>query len=253
MLTGLLLILGLWACQPTPTTAKVKVTLEKVASPKKLPEPGGNFTYTLTITNNSSEEVSISALTDTQSDETEFSNCTALIGTKLAKNASNSCTYSVTRTEAGVYPNKANVTVQATDGAKASDSAEESVEVTANLSGVALTFTNEGAIHWVLESVKGASDVATIGAKDPTLTLSVGTRYTIINKAGPGHPFQLLNGDTFLLSEFNEGTFENDPEVDFEDGDGFIRFTLTQKLADEVDRYNCIFHSEMSGAISLKK
>jgi hypothetical protein len=117
---------------------------------------------------------------------------------------------------------------------------------------VTLTLTNEGAINWVLESVEGATDVGTIGAKNPPLTLTVGTRYTIVNKAGLGHPFQLLKDTTFLLSEFNEGTFENDPDVDFEDGENFIRFTLTQKLADEVNRYNCTLHPEMAGDIIIK-
>ncbi len=43
-------------------------------------------------------------------------NALALIGTTLAAGASTSCTYSVTYTEAGEYPNTASVTVEDNEG-----------------------------------------------------------------------------------------------------------------------------------------
>ena len=117
---------------------------------------------------------------------------------------------------------------------------------------VILTFINEGAENWILKDVQGATDIGTIGAKDTALTLSVNTRYTIVNKGGLGHPFQLLNGNTVLLSELGGGSFEDDSEVNFTKGNSSISFTLTQALADVLDTYNCAFHLDMSGKISNK-
>ncbi len=76
------------------------VTLDKSVDKEWLDEPGGDFTFTLLITNTSAEEVTIASLTDTQSaDAVDFSDCVALVGTKLAVGASASCTYLVSHTE----------------------------------------------------------------------------------------------------------------------------------------------------------
>ena len=84
----------------TITDVKPTVTLDKSVDVEFLDEPGGDFTFTLLITNNSTEEVTITALTDSQSgDAVDFSACAALIGTKLAAGASTSCTYVVTHTD----------------------------------------------------------------------------------------------------------------------------------------------------------
>ncbi len=111
----------------TVTPVAPVVDLEKVVSPASLAEPGGVFTYTLTITNNSVEAVTITALTD---DNPLSPECDALVGDTLAVGASVSCDYTVTRTEEGIYPNTAQVTVADNEGATASDQASASVEVT---------------------------------------------------------------------------------------------------------------------------
>ncbi|MFT3892850.1 MAG: hypothetical protein QM730_14555 [Anaerolineales bacterium] len=103
------------------------VNIVKTASPLSLPEPGGVFTFTLTITNESVEEVTITSLTD---DNALSAECLALIDTKLAAKDSASCTYTVTHIEAGSYPNTANVTVKDNENNPASDSASETVAVT---------------------------------------------------------------------------------------------------------------------------
>src|SRR5690606_31248602 len=100
------------------------VRLTKAATPTSLPEPGGVFSYTLTIENTSAEAVTITALTDTNA---LSSQCLALINTSLAVGASTSCEYTVTRTNAGTYPNTADVTVQDNEGNPASDTAQQSV------------------------------------------------------------------------------------------------------------------------------
>ena len=114
------------------------VTLVKDASPGSLPEPGGDFDFTLTITNTSVEPVEITDLTDSQSGATDFSGCSALIGTSLAAGASTSCTYTVAHSEAGVYDNTASVTVEDNEGNSASDTDDERVEVTDVLPTVTL-------------------------------------------------------------------------------------------------------------------
>lgn len=103
------------------------VTLVKGVTPASRPEPGGVFTYTLTITNPSDETVTITALTD---DNALSQACKDLVGTTLVPGASTSCTYTVTRTDAGTYPNQAKVSVSDDEGNKASDTDDESVTVT---------------------------------------------------------------------------------------------------------------------------
>ena len=103
------------------------VTLEKTAAPASRAEPGGAFTFTLTITNTSDETVTITALTD---DNALSQACKDLVGDSLAPGASTSCTYQVTHTNAGTYPNEAKVTVADDEGNTASDKDDKSVKVT---------------------------------------------------------------------------------------------------------------------------
>jgi uncharacterized repeat protein (TIGR01451 family) len=102
------------------------VDLVKSASPASLPEPGGLFTFTLTLTNTSVEPVTITALTDTNTLSQE---CLDLVGDTLAPGASTSCTYSVSQTNAGSYPNTAQVTVADNEGNTADASDNETVTV----------------------------------------------------------------------------------------------------------------------------
>ena len=103
------------------------VDLTKEVSPASMTEPGGVFTFTLTITNTSVEPVAITSLTDDNplSDEVK-----ALVGTILGAGEWVSVSYPVTHTEAGLYKNTASVTVKDNEGNAASDTDSESVEVT---------------------------------------------------------------------------------------------------------------------------
>jgi uncharacterized repeat protein (TIGR01451 family) len=103
------------------------VALDKSASPASLPEPGGPFTFTLTVTNTSVEDVTITALSD---DNALSAECLALVGSTLAPGASASCTYTVSHTDAGSYSNTASVTVEDDEGNPASASDDETVAVT---------------------------------------------------------------------------------------------------------------------------
>ena len=76
-------------------------------------EPGGTFTATLTISNNSLESAAISALSDSYTLSAE---CSGLVGTTVAPGASVSCDYTFTQTSSGTYTNNASVTLSDDDG-----------------------------------------------------------------------------------------------------------------------------------------
>jgi hypothetical protein len=131
------------------------VSLEKSATPTQLEEPGGDFTFTLTITNPSAEPVQITALADTQSGVADFGACSALIGqwlqvgdgspTTTADGDTLSCEYIVSHAQPGVYPNTANVTVEEDDGDTASAEATAEVLVTDVESAISITKTADQA------------------------------------------------------------------------------------------------------------
>jgi len=109
-----------------------RVDLTKTANPLQLTEPGGDFTFTLTIHNPGLEPVTIAALTDTNALSAE---CEALVGTSLAAGESTSCTYTVTHTDAGTYNNVATVTVQDNENNTASDTDSATVTVLPEVAG----------------------------------------------------------------------------------------------------------------------
>jgi uncharacterized repeat protein (TIGR01451 family) len=87
---------------------------------------GDVATFTLLIQNNSPEPVTISSLTDSN---TLSDQCLALVGSTLAAGATTSCTYTITKTEAGTYDNTASVTVKDNEGNTASDEDTETITV----------------------------------------------------------------------------------------------------------------------------
>jgi uncharacterized repeat protein (TIGR01451 family) len=116
------------------------VALTKEATPDRLAEPGGAFVFKLTVTNSGVEPVVITALTDSQSSlASNFSQCTALIGQKLAPTQTLSCQYTVNHTEAGAYDNQASVTVRDNENNTATDQSFATVVVGNTLPSVLLT------------------------------------------------------------------------------------------------------------------
>ncbi len=105
---------------------KPSVTIEKSVDNATLAEPGGAFNYTLRITNNSVEAITIKSLAD---DNALSPTCLALVGSSLAAGASTSCTYSVSHSVAGTYLNKAIVTVKDNENNEASDDDSKTVKV----------------------------------------------------------------------------------------------------------------------------
>ena len=125
---------------------------------------------------------------------------------------------------------------------------------------ITLTFSAADNDDYTFEGATGEVG-ASVGAKDPALTLAVGQRYRIDNQASAAHPFELLDGeaefgsDIVLLSQREEegGSFEDDADVAFEADDSGMTFTLTQELADELSAYRCEFHPlNMRGVISVQ-
>jgi uncharacterized repeat protein (TIGR01451 family) len=117
------------------TVNEIVIELEKTVTPTVLAEPGGIFTYTLVIDNESVVPLTIEALTDDNSGLSPdwAANCASLIGTVLGPDAPGdadeaTCTYTVERTVAGVYPNTAQVTGVDTNDRRAT--AEDDVTVT---------------------------------------------------------------------------------------------------------------------------
>ena len=116
------------------------VTLVKSVDVPTMPEPGGVFNFTLTITNNSVEDVIISDLTDTQMYESsDFSECWSLVGYDgysfysgypIPPRESVTCTYAVEHLNAGSYDNTASVTVLDNEDNSAEASHSQTVTVT---------------------------------------------------------------------------------------------------------------------------
>ena len=105
------------------------IDVTKVVDPASLAEPGGPFTYTVTIENTSVEPVTISTIADTG--VTPLPKALAdLIGTAIPAGGSVTATYEVTRTEAGDYPNTVSVAATDNEGNPATDSDDASVTVT---------------------------------------------------------------------------------------------------------------------------
>lgn len=111
----------------TFTDVKPAVTLVKTVAPVTLAEPGGVFTFTLTIVNTSLEPATITALTDSYP---LSASCLALVNTTLGYNEAATCTYTVTRSAPGSYTNTATVTVNDGDGNSATGSDNATFTVT---------------------------------------------------------------------------------------------------------------------------
>ncbi len=107
--------------------------------------------------------------------------------------------------------------------------------------------------NWLVEKVEG--DAVTSLGLDPTWTLAVGKRYSVINTTGIQHPFLLIDttGNLLLADSINWGVgkFQNDAGVNAVIEGNKLSFTLSQALADELDAYLCVLHPSMRGNIDI--
>jgi len=200
------------------------VTLVKSVTPAFRPEPGGSFDYTLTITNNSVEQVSITALTDTN---TLSPTCNALVGSSLAEGASASCSYSVTHTEAGSFLNTASVTVTDNEGGSASGSDSQSVSVTDVMPIVVLTKSASptslpipgGDFIFTLEIANnGLEEFIIIGITDSN---STSTNFSDCSALiGDTLAADSSVSCTYTVNHTDVGTYTNTANVTVEDNEG---------------------------------
>ena len=110
---------------------------------------------------------------------------------------------------------------------------------------------NVGASAWEVTNVDGASGVAETGTDNPSLTLTVGTRYRFVNNGGSAaHPLGFQNGDAeYLLNQNGDGSLEGDEGINYAEDDEGVTFTYTQALADAVATYRCTVHGSMEGTV----
>ena len=115
---------------------------------------------------------------------------------------------------------------------------------------VTITIDNIGASAWEVTGVDGADGVAPIGEQNPTLTLTAGTRYRVVNNGGSAHPFGLQNSaDTYLLRQNGQGSLEGDASVNYQEDEAGVTFTFSPTLSDAVVSYRCTIHASMEGSV----
>lgn len=118
---------------------------------------------------------------------------------------------------------------------------------------VTVTLNNVGARAWEVTDVEGG-EIAPTGTDNPTLTLTEGVRYRVVNNGWSAHPFELRDANTDpLLSQGADGSFEGDSETNWVDDGTELAFTVTSELADELDSYICTVHSSMVGSVETTR
>ena len=120
-------------------------------------------------------------------------------------------------------------------------------------STVTVRLDNVAADAWKLVETDDET-VAAVGAENPTLALTVGTRYRFVNDGGSDHPLEFRDGEYGrLLSQAVNGEFEDEEAVDWQADDEAheYAFTLTEELADRMENYVCRFHTSMFGEIDI--
>lgn len=115
---------------------------------------------------------------------------------------------------------------------------------------VQIVLDNVDSSSWTVSTVNGGDGIVQ-GEDNPTLELTVGTRYRIDNLGSQNHPlaFRDNNGDV-LLSQSQTGRFEEGNSVYWRDEEKYVEFTVTEELAGVLSEYHCEVHSTMAGQIT---
>ncbi len=123
---------------------------------------------------------------------------------------------------------------------------------------VTVDLDNVGSNAWEVNGVGGdadsVDDVVVNDVNNPTLSLVEGVEYTFTGLPSSNHPLALFSsgyyGDDALLSQSADGSFEDDPDVGWEDTGDTVTFTATGALLAELDGYKCTIHtSNMQGGV----
>lgn len=117
-----------------------------------------------------------------------------------------------------------------------------------------ITLDNSGASAYIAISIDGDGATAAINTENPNITITKGGRYTFINSAGASsHPldFRDRDGNKLFGQSRDEGSLENDPDIDVVRSGDSITFTLSDDLASQLSEYICFFHPGMNGSFSV--
>jgi hypothetical protein len=121
---------------------------------------------------------------------------------------------------------------------------------------VTIDLDNVGFQAWEINGVSGDADsiddVVVDGGNNPTLRLVEGVEYTFEDLPFTNHPLAFFSGgynDDILLSQDGDGSYEDDPDVGWEDTGNTVTFTATGALLNELDGYKCTIHSSMQGSV----
>lgn len=119
-----------------------------------------------------------------------------------------------------------------------------------------LVLENNGAQSYTVARIDGDGISAETGTANPSITLTVGGRYTFVNQAGASsHPLDFRNSDREkLFGQSNPaGQFDSDSDVDVVENGDSITFTLTESLAAALSDYVCSFHPGMNGDLLVSE
>lgn len=119
---------------------------------------------------------------------------------------------------------------------------------------VTVTMDNNGFTAWQVINTDGDGASAPLDQDNPTIEFKPGVRYKVENNGWSSHPLAFRDTEANpLLSQrqYADGSFEDDPGVNWIDSGEQLAFTLTNELATELDEYICTVHSQMLGSATI--
>jgi|GEM_PF-430191 len=119
-------------------------------------------------------------------------------------------------------------------------------------SDATITLDNVGSNAWNIVEIEGEGADGELNEDNTPLTLDEGLRFTVVNLGADNHPFELRNsdGDVLIAAEGDGSLQDYEPaNVEVNEEDGSISFTLTGDLAAQVATYNCRPHGAMEGEL----
>ncbi len=190
----------------TPVDVLPQVKLTKSVEPANLPEPGGTFIYTLEIENSSQENVDIISLTDTQP---LGAGCLALLNQSLAPGEKKSCSYGISHTLPGQYPNAATVTVEDNElnEARANDTAtaivsdlNSSIRLTKEASTEIVPEIGESVTFRVIIENTSIADTVTITQLGDSIYGDITFSGSVVETTNCAVNQSLLPGESYICS-----------------------------------------------------
>ena len=204
----------------TVTDVKPAIVVTKVPSPAEMNEPGGEFTFTYVVTNNSVEQVTVTSVTDSV-----IGTITLPADVILAPGESTAAmTGKWTYTEAGAYPNT--VTAKAVDNESNEATATASASVTVTdvpptvdlIKSVTPDTRPEpgGVFNYTLTVHNTSAEAVTIKSLSDTNLLSLECEALINATIAAGGTASC----SYTVTQADAGTYPNTASVTVRDNDG---------------------------------